>query len=104
MKFSHLKVGERFILKGEPYVKATPLLANHADTGINKVVPKYMNVELAETRTADAVVFNKPDEILEYIVSELSDAINSSTLSDAGKELVHNEIKRIELEAMKKIK
>ena len=104
MKFSHLKVGERFLLKGEPYVKATPLLANHADTGVNKVVPKYMNVELAETRAADAIVCNKPDEMLEYIVSELSDAINSSTLSDAAKELVQNEIKRIQQEAMKKIK
>ena len=52
MKFSHLKVGERFLLKGELYVKATPLLANHADTGVNKVVPKYMSVELAENKNS----------------------------------------------------
>ncbi|RDH82492.1 MAG: hypothetical protein DIZ80_09400 [endosymbiont of Galathealinum brachiosum] len=104
MKFSHIKIGERFIWEGEPYVKATPLLANHAQTGVNKMVPKYVNVEFSETRTEDAITCSKPDEMLEYIVSELSDAINSSTLSEAAKDLVKNEIRRIEQEAMKKIK
>ncbi|MFK5947347.1 MAG: hypothetical protein QM500_01090 [Methylococcales bacterium] len=104
MKFSQLKVGERFILKGEPYVKATPLVANHAHTGANKMVPKYVNVELADTRGTDAIGLGKPDEMLVYLVSELSGAIKNSTLSDAAKELVLGEIEKVQQEAVKKLK
>ncbi|VAW57095.1 hypothetical protein MNBD_GAMMA07-39 [hydrothermal vent metagenome] len=104
MKFSQLKIGEHFIWNEEPYIKATPLVAHHSETGASKIVPKYVNIELAETRSKNEKGLSKPDDMLEYLVSELSDAIQISTLSDAAKTFVLSEIENVKIKAVKKIK
>jgi hypothetical protein len=48
MKFQHLKIGQRFHYQGETYVKATPLVASHAETGQQKLIPRYAGIQLLE--------------------------------------------------------
>ena len=103
MKFSQIKVGERFVWNGEPYVKGTALIANHAETGANKMVPRYANVKVAEIREDTARSLSTADDMLVYVVSELTRAIDSSTLSDEARSLVLNEIEIVKQDAEKKI-
>ena len=46
MKFQHLKIGQQFNYQGETYVKATPLVASHAETGQQKLIPRYAEIQL----------------------------------------------------------
>ncbi len=40
MKFQHLQVGQRFEYQGAVYVKSSPLVANHCETGVAKMIPR----------------------------------------------------------------
>lgn len=40
MKFSQLNIGQAFEYQGEHFIKATPLVANHAETGSQKLIPR----------------------------------------------------------------
>ncbi len=105
MKFSQLKAGDHFILEGEAYIKSTPLIASHIETGKQKMVAKYINVELvsATTQAKDSNKLKTAEEALDYFIACLSRAISSSTLSAAAKELVQNEIDKAKLETNGKI-
>jgi hypothetical protein len=46
MKFQHLKIGQQFHYQGEIYLKTTPLIASHAETGVQKLIPRYAEIEL----------------------------------------------------------
>lgn len=48
MKFQYLKIGQQFHYQGETYVKATPLIASHAETGQQKLIPRYAEIQLLE--------------------------------------------------------
>ena len=48
MKFQHLKIGQLFQYQGETYVKATPLVAGHAETGQQKLIPRYAEIQILE--------------------------------------------------------
>lgn len=48
MKFQHLKIGQQFSYQGETYVKSTPLVASHAETGQQKLIPRYAEIQLLE--------------------------------------------------------
>lgn len=49
MKFQHLKIGQQFHYQGESYLKTTPLIASHAETGVQKLIPRYAEIELLDT-------------------------------------------------------
>jgi hypothetical protein len=49
MKFQHLKIGQQFHYQGETYLKNTPLIASHAETGNQKLIPRYAEIELLDT-------------------------------------------------------
>ena len=52
MKFQHLKIGQQFSYQGETYVKATPLVASHVETGQQKLIPRYAEIQLRESTPA----------------------------------------------------
>lgn len=54
MKFQHVKIGQQFHYQGETYVKATPLVASHAKTGQQKLIPRYAVIQLLESGPAPA--------------------------------------------------
>ena len=54
MKFQHLKVGQKFEYQGYIYVKSSPLLASHAETGEQKLIPRYAAIVVTEISTAPA--------------------------------------------------
>jgi hypothetical protein len=48
MKFQHLKIGQQFSYQGETYVKSTPLVASHTETGQQKLIPRYADIQVLE--------------------------------------------------------
>jgi hypothetical protein len=54
MKFQYLKIGQQFSYQGETYVKTTPLVASHAETGQQKLIPRYAEIQVFETSPAPA--------------------------------------------------
>ena len=54
MKFQHLKIGEQFRYRGETYVKSTPLVAHHAENGVQKLIPRYAEIEPLTTAASTA--------------------------------------------------
>lgn len=47
MKFHELAIGQQFELEGETYVKSAPLVANHAKTGKQRFMARYVAVSIA---------------------------------------------------------
>ena len=41
MKFQQLKIGQKFEYQGDIYVKHSPLVAIHSETGEHKLIPRY---------------------------------------------------------------
>lgn len=41
MKFQQLKIGQKFEYQGDFYVKISPLVANHVETGEQNLIPRY---------------------------------------------------------------
>lgn len=41
MKFQQLKVGQKFEYQGDSYVKHSPLVAIHTESGKQKLIPRY---------------------------------------------------------------
>ncbi len=61
MKFQHLKIGQQFRYQGETYVKTTPLVASHAESGANKLIPRYAEIELlSATNPVDTLSSSRP--------------------------------------------
>ena len=61
MKFHELSIGQQFEFEGEMYAKSAPLIANHAQSGKQKFMPRYAVVRLAgETMPAAPVVKGGP--------------------------------------------
>lgn len=54
MKFQHLKIGQQFSYQGESYVKTTPLVASHAESGQQKLIPRYAEIQLLHNGPAPA--------------------------------------------------
>ena len=52
MKFQHLKIGQQFSYQGETYVKSTPLVASHAETGEQKLIPRYATIVVTDIASA----------------------------------------------------
>ncbi len=51
MKFQQLKIGQQFEYQGDFYVKSSPLVASHAKTGEQKLIPRYAAIVVTETST-----------------------------------------------------
>ena len=49
MKFQHLNIGQQFRYRGKTYLKTTPLVASDAETGNQKLIPRYAEIELLDT-------------------------------------------------------
>ena len=49
MKFQHLKVGQKFEYQGNSYVKSSPLLATHSESGEQKLIPRYATVVVTDS-------------------------------------------------------
>jgi hypothetical protein len=56
MKFQQLRIGQPFEYQGDFYVKSSPLVANHAETGEQKLIPRYAAIVLTDSTST-------PDEI-----------------------------------------
>jgi len=41
MKFQQLTIGQKFEYQGEFFIKSSPLVASHAETGEQKLIPRY---------------------------------------------------------------
>lgn len=48
MKFQQLKIGQQFEYQGNIYVKSSPLLASHTETGEQKLIPRYAAIVVTE--------------------------------------------------------
>jgi len=51
MKFQQLKIGQEFGYQGDFYVKTSPLVASHAETGEQKFIPRYAAIVVTDTST-----------------------------------------------------
>jgi len=51
MKFQQLKIGQQFEYHGDFYVKSSPLVASHAETGEQKLIPRYAAIVVTDTST-----------------------------------------------------
>jgi len=51
MKFQQLKIGQEFEYQGDFYVKSSPLVANHVETGEQKLIPRYAAIVVTGTST-----------------------------------------------------
>ena len=49
MKFQQVKIGQQFEYQGDIYVKHSPLVASHAETGKQKLIPRYAAVVVTDT-------------------------------------------------------
>ncbi len=49
MKFQHVKIGQQFEYQGKRYVKSSPLVASHAETGEQKLIPRYATIVVMDT-------------------------------------------------------
>ena len=49
MKFQQLKIGQAFEYQGDSYVKSSPLVASHAETGKQKLIPRYAAIVTTES-------------------------------------------------------
>lgn len=49
MKFQQLKIGQQFEYQGDFYVKSSPLVANHVETGEQKLIPRYAAIVTTES-------------------------------------------------------
>lgn len=103
MKFSQIKIGDKFIWKNEVYSKTSPIVAKNIETNANKMIPKYVTIELVDSVTKDESTIESSDDILSYFVKKLNNKITSSTLSDTDKEFVLEEINTIKQDVMKRI-
>jgi len=52
MKFQQLKIGQKFQYQGDFYVKSSLLVASHAETGEQKLIPRYAAIVVTETSLA----------------------------------------------------
>ena len=51
MKFQQLKIGQAFGYEGDFFVKTSPLVASHAETGEQKLIPRYAVIAVTDTST-----------------------------------------------------
>ena len=49
MKFQQLKIGQKFEYQGDIYVKHSPLIAIHSETGKQKLIPRYAAIVVTDT-------------------------------------------------------
>jgi len=49
MKFQQVKIGQQFEYQGDIYVKHSPLVASHAETGKQKLIPRYAAIVVTDT-------------------------------------------------------
>lgn len=59
MKFKLLSLGQKFEYEGGSYVKTSPLIASHIETGKNKMIPRYATLTLLDTATEKEDTNNK---------------------------------------------
>ena len=48
MKFQQLKIGQKFEYQGDIYVKHSPLVAIHSETGKQKLIPRYAAIVVTD--------------------------------------------------------
>ena len=48
MKFQQIKIGQKFEYQGDIYVKHSPLVAIHSETGKQKLIPRYAGVVVTD--------------------------------------------------------
>ncbi len=49
MKFLQLKIGQKFEYQGATYIKSSPLVASHAETGEQRLIPHYAAIVITDT-------------------------------------------------------
>ena len=52
MKFQQLEIGQAFEYQGDSYVKSSPLVASHAETGKQKLIPRYAAIVTTESSSS----------------------------------------------------
>ena len=51
MKFKQLNIGQEFEYQGKTYIKTTPLIAKHVESGKQKLIPHYIELSIHEDST-----------------------------------------------------
>lgn len=91
MKFSGVEAGQRFKYKGASYVKSSPLVANHEESGQQKFFRRADNVEVNfeqeknEPKTkgdSNAVPVNEVMKHFDLFYSYCIDAVGENLSSD----------------------
>jgi hypothetical protein len=54
MKFQQIKIGQKFEYQGNTYVKSSPLVASHTETGEQKLIPRYAAIVVTDTPLTSA--------------------------------------------------
>lgn len=44
MKFQHLSIGQEFRYQDETYIKVSPMVANHTESGASRLIPRYAEI------------------------------------------------------------
>ena len=106
MKFKQLNIGQQFEYQQQTYIKTTPLLAKHSETGEQKLIPRYADLNIEEVNTADKA----PNEALSaealkkslhqhkrsitQTLAELSDKLNNNELAELNQQIedTYNEL------------
>lgn len=82
MKFSLIEPGQHFSFNGEEYIKSSPLVANHHQTGEQKFFRRADNVQPAFDSTspaADSQISTSPDKdvVLQAFEKFYSSCVNA---------------------------
>ncbi len=94
MKFPHLRIGQRFELDGEIYVKTGPMVASHEGTGAMKMVRRSAEVRVLD-ETAQTVEETAGETILLRQAREALEAYHNG-----ARRILADEDTRRELEAL----
>ncbi len=90
MKFSLLAVGQQFEYQGETYIKSTPLIAHHVETGEPKLIPRSATVVIADTGPGAAAANKQSISVQDLqkafarFEAELQDRIVDNTLTHSA--------------------
>ena len=97
MKFKQLNIGQQFVYQEQIYIKTTPLIAKHSETGEQKLIPRYAELGmLGDTRVSEDK--RSPNLTVEFVsqaislhkeeFKEVAEAIKNNMDNDLGARLI----------------
>ena len=88
MKFSQIRIGQRFRYNGQVYRKATPLMANPENGEQQRLIPRSAIIELLdgpppepESVAPDQIPVARLDPVMAQLAGEINDIIAESGLN-----------------------